>query len=83
MIDRIATPISANVFVYASGWNIFPSRPESAKTGRNERIVMSTEKKIGRPTVRQAGMTISVVSPVTFGERPKCFGSGGAPRSRP
>ena len=27
-------------------------------------MVMSTEKKIGRPTVRQAAMTISVVSPL-------------------
>ena len=27
---------------------------------------MSTEKKMGRPTVRQAAMTISVVSPRTF-----------------
>ena len=58
VIDRIATPISANVLVHASGWNIFPSRPVRAKTGRNDRIVIRTEKKIGRPTVRQAGMTI-------------------------
>jgi len=32
--------------------------------------VISTEKKIGRPTVRQAGTTISVVSPRTR-SRPK------------
>ena len=44
-----------------------------AKTGRNERIMISTEKKIGRPTVRQAWMTISVVSPVTRSS-PKCAG---------
>ena len=70
VIDRSATPTRANVLVYASGWNIFPSRPERAKTGRNERIVIRTEKKIGRPTVRHARMTISVVSPVTR-SRPK------------
>src|SRR5258708_3115548 len=52
VIDKTATPTSANVLVYASGWNIFPSRPERAKTGRNDRIVIKTEKKIGRPTVR-------------------------------
>src|SRR4051794_27526722 len=55
VIARIATPIRAKVFVQASGWNIFPDRPVRAKTGRNERMVMRTEKKIGRPTVRQAG----------------------------
>src|SRR4051794_40813027 len=51
VIARIATPMSANVLVYAKGWNIFPSRPESANTGKNDRIVIKTEKKIGRPTV--------------------------------
>ena len=33
-------------------------------------MVINTEKKIGRPTVRQALMMISVVSPV-IGARPK------------
>ena len=70
VIDSSATPTRAKVLVYASGWNIFPSRPDRAKTGRNDRIVIRTEKKIGRPTVRQARMTISVVSPVTR-SRPK------------
>ncbi len=37
----------------------------------NEIRMMSTEKKIGRPTVRQARMTMAVVSPVT-GRSPKC-----------
>ena len=59
VMARTATPIRAKVLVQASGWNIFPSRPVRAKTGRNERMVISTEKKIGRPTVRQAGMMIS------------------------
>src|SRR4051812_20769366 len=54
VIARIATPIRANVLVQARGWNILPERPVRAKTGRNERIVMSTEKKIGRPTFRHA-----------------------------
>jgi len=30
-------------------------RPVSANTGMNEISMISTEKKIGRPTVRQAG----------------------------
>src|SRR3954465_2470007 len=58
VIASTATPISANVLVQASGWNIFPDRPVSAKTGRNERMVINTEKKMGRPTVRQAGMMV-------------------------
>jgi hypothetical protein len=40
--------------VNASGWKYFPSRPESMKTGTNDRSMMRTEKKIGRPTVRHA-----------------------------
>ena len=58
-----ATPIMAKLFVNASGWKSFPSCPPNAKTGRNERSMISTEKKIGRPTSRQALTTISVVSP--------------------
>src|SRR3954454_20073547 len=74
VIDKMATPTRAKVLVYARGWNIFPSRPERANTGRNERIVIRTEKKIGRPTVRHALMTISVVSPPT---RSPADGKGG------
>ena len=61
-----ATPIRAKLLVKASGWNSLPSRPLSVNTGMNEISMISTEKKIGRPTVRQARMTISRVSPVTF-----------------
>ena len=47
---RMATAASAKLFVKASGRNIFPSSPPSAKTGRNDNSMISTEKKIGRPT---------------------------------
>ena len=63
--DRMATAINANDFVNASGRNNLPSIPPSANTGRNETSMMSTEKKIGRPTVRQAAMTVARTSPVT------------------
>ena len=61
-----AVPSRARLLVNASGWNSFPSRPDSMNTGTNDRSIISTEKKIGRPTVRSAGITSSRVSPVTF-----------------
>ena len=60
-----ATVSRANDFVTASGRNIFPSIPPSAKTGRNDRSMITTEKKIGRPTAWQAGSTIARTSPRT------------------
>ena len=66
-----ATPTRAKLFVNASGWKYFPSRPLRAKTGMKERSMIMTEKKIGRPTVRQARMTMSRVSPATL-RFPKC-----------
>src|SRR5207253_2194742 len=54
------------LLVKASGWKYFPSRPLRANTGMNEISMMSTEKKMGRPTVRHARITTSRVSPVTF-----------------
>ena len=66
VIERSATPIMAKLLVKASGWNSLPSRPREQNTGMNDSSMISTEKKIGRPTVRQAGMTSSRVSPVTF-----------------
>ena len=57
VIASTATARSANDFVNASGRNILPSIPPSAKTGRNERSMIATEKKMGRPTARQAGRT--------------------------
>ena len=71
VIDRTATPIMAKLFVNARGWNVFPSMPCNENTGRNEIRMIITEKKIGRPTVRQAGMISSRVSPRTF-SLPKC-----------
>ena len=71
VIERMATPIMAKLLVNASGWNVLPSWPVRAKTGMNESRIIITEKKIGRPTVRQAGITSSRMSPVTF-SLPKC-----------
>ena len=65
VIASTATAASANVLVKASGWNIFPSIPPSAKTGRNDSSMIATEKTIGRPTARQAGRTTSRTSPRT------------------
>ncbi len=38
--------------------------PPSANTGKNDSSMMTTEKKIGRPTVRHADSTRSRTSPV-------------------
>jgi len=62
----MATPTIAKLFVNASGWNVLPSCPLRANTGMNDSKMIITEKKIGRPTVRQAGITSSRMSPVTF-----------------
>ena len=61
-----ATPKRAKLLVNASGWNSLPSRPLRANTGTNDRSMMRTEKKMGRPTVRHALMTVARVSPVTL-----------------
>ena len=47
---RMVEPTIANVFVNASGWNILPSIPVSAKTGTKARMMITIAKKIGRPT---------------------------------
>ena len=65
-----ATPIMAKLFVNASGWNSFPSRPESMNTGTNDSSMIRTEKKMGRPTVRHGSITSSRMSPRT-GRSPK------------
>ena len=49
-ITTIAAPTIVNVFVNASGLNNFPSCPVNKKTGRNETKIISSEKKIARPT---------------------------------
>ncbi len=71
VIDSSATEARANVLVYARGWNIRPSMPPSAKTGRNDSSMIATENTIGRPTARQAGSTMSRTSPLT-GAPPEC-----------
>ena len=40
----------AKVLVKASGWNILPSMPVSAKTGTKARMMMTMAKEMGRPT---------------------------------
>ena len=64
VIEMMAMPIMAKLLVNASGWKVLPSCPVRAKTGMKDIRMIMTEKKIGRPTVRQAGITISRVSPV-------------------
>ena len=54
VMEMIATPNRAKLLVKASGWKSLPSRPLSAKTGMKDMSIINTEKKIGRPTVRQA-----------------------------
>ena len=71
VIEIKATPIMAKLLVNASGWNSLPSRPLSMNTGMNDSSMINTEKKIGRPTVRQGPMTSSRMSPLTF-LSPKC-----------
>ena len=46
--SRLAAAI-ANVLVNASGLNSRPSCPSSVKTGRNETVMMSSEKKSAGP----------------------------------
>ena len=54
MIESSPTPASANDLVNASGRNIFPSIPPSAKTGRNDRSMMS-DREEDRPADLPAG----------------------------
>ncbi len=49
----------AKVLVKASGRNSRPSWPSSVKTGRNETVMMSREKKSAGPTSRAEALTIS------------------------
>ena len=57
--DSTVAPITANVFVKASGWKSFPSSPVSEKTGRNASRMIAIEKKIGRPICWAASRTTS------------------------
>ena len=52
VIEKIATPTIAKLFVNASGWKVLPSCPVKANTGMNDRRMIITEKKIGRAEVR-------------------------------
>ena len=50
VITTAAEAIMTNVFVYARGWNIFPSCPVNKKTGRKPTRIINSEKKIALPT---------------------------------
>ena len=55
VIASIATPIMANLLVKASGWNSLALLPaEGEDRQKTISMMISTEKKIGRPTSRQA-----------------------------
>ena len=49
----------AKVLVNASGWKSFPSSPVSENTGRNARMMIAIEKKIGLPIWWDASRTAS------------------------
>ncbi|EKD68311.1 MAG: hypothetical protein ACD_47C00709G0001 [uncultured bacterium] len=66
VIESRETAIRANVFVKASGWNILPSMPDNAKTGRKDITIISTAKNIGLPTILHGSISISVVSPLIW-----------------
>ena len=58
--DRIAAAAMANVLVKASGPNSRPSCDSSVKIGRNDTVMMSSEKNSAGPTSAAASMRISV-----------------------
>jgi len=53
VMTTIADEIITNDFVYASGWNSFPSWPVSKNTGRNPTRIINSEKKIALRFVLQ------------------------------
>ena len=50
VIDSNDAAAIANVFVKASGLKSRPASPASTKTGRNETVMMRSEKKSCGPT---------------------------------
>ena len=59
MTDSSAAPAIANVLVKASGLKSRPSCCSSENTGRNDTVMMSSEKKSGGPTCFVASRTTS------------------------
>ena len=65
VMARIAVPTMARLLVNARGIKSFPSIPLRAKTGINERIMITTEKNMGGPTTFEDSRTISLISSLT------------------
>ena len=70
--DRNAAAPMAKVLVKASGLKRRPSCPSSVKIGRNETVIMSSEKKRAGPTSLAASMRISVLG-LPGGARSRCL----------
>ena len=68
--DSSAAPAMAKVLVKASGENSRPSCASSVNTGRNETVMISSEKNSAGPTSLQAAMMASVAARVAFGLQP-------------
>ena len=58
--DSSAAPAMAKVLVKASGENRRPSWPSRLNTGRNDTVMISSEKKSAGPTSRQASIIACV-----------------------
>jgi hypothetical protein len=76
VIDSSVAAIIANVLVRASGRNIRPSCASSRNTGVNDTMMMSSEKKSGRPTcVAASTMTRVLLAGSSGGGVPSGAGS--------
>ena len=70
--DRKAPAAMANVLVKASGLNRRPSCASSAKIGRNDTVMMSSEKNSAGPTSIAASIRISARG-LPGGARSRCL----------
>ena len=70
--DRKAPAAMANVLVKASGLNRRPSCASSAKIGRNDTVMMSSEKNNAGPTSIAASIRISARG-LPGGARSRCL----------
>ena len=70
--DRIAADAMANVLVKASGPNRRPSCASSVKMGRNDTVMMSSEKNSAGPTSEAASTRISSRG-LSGGARSRCL----------
>ena len=70
--DSSAAAAMANVLVQASGLNSSPSCASKAKIGRNETVMMSSEKNSDGPTSLAASISTSVRG-FSGGARSRCL----------